>query len=51
MILNVVTALQLILLVVSSAIMLYALLIKRDDSKTNCFAFLINLCLLWMVLI
>ena len=46
-----VAALQLILIIASLVIVLYALLIKGDENRTTCVMFLINLCLLWMVLI
>jgi hypothetical protein len=51
MIYNLITALQLVLIIISSAIVLYTLLIKGDNEKTTYMSFLLNLCLLWMVLI
>jgi hypothetical protein len=46
-----VAALQLLLIIISAAIILYALIIRGDNRKTTYMTFLLDLCLLWMVLI
>lgn len=46
-----VAALQLLLIIISAAIILYALIIRGDNRKTTYVTFLLDLCLLWMVLI
>ena len=51
MINSMVTALQLLLIVISSAIILYLLTVRGDSDRTTCAMFLIDLCLLWTVLI
>jgi hypothetical protein len=51
MITSLVSALQIILILISSAIILYMLVVKGNDTKINCLTLAFNLCLLWMVLI
>ena len=46
-----VSVLQLILILILAAVLLYALIIKGDNRKSSYFMFLIDLCMLWMVLI
>lgn len=46
-----IAALQLLLIIISAAVILYALVIKGDNKKTTYVTFLLDLCLLWMVLI
>ncbi len=51
MILNIITALQLILVAISILLVLYILMIKGDNGKSSYLMLLMNLCLLWMILI
>ena len=51
MILNVVTGLELILILISLVLILYLIFIKREDRITNYLMLLFNSCLLWAVLI
>lgn len=51
MIYNLVTAMQLAIILISSALIIYTLMIKGDNNRSSYVMFLLNLCLLWMVLI
>lgn len=51
MINSIVSALQLVLVLVSLALILYLILIKREDRISNYIMLLFNSCLLWAVLI
>ena len=51
MINNIVTAMQLIVILISSALVLYTLLIRGDNNRSSYVMFLLDLCLLWMLLI
>ena len=51
MINGVISALQLVLILISAVLLLYILIINGDNSRSSYLMFLINLCLLWMVLI
>jgi len=46
-----VSVVQLILILVLAAVLLYILLIRRDKNRSSYLMFLIDLCMLWMVLI
>ena len=48
---GIVSVLQLILIFLLAAVLLYMLVIKKDNSRSSCLMFLIDLCMLWMVLI
>ena len=48
---NIVTVVQLIVILISSALVLYTLLVKGDNNRSSYIMFLLDLCLLWMVLI
>lgn len=48
---SIVTVAQLIAILISSALVLYTLLIKGDNNRSSYIMFLLDLCLLWMVLI
>ena len=51
MIYNLVTAMQLVILLISISLLLYLLLIKRDNSISSYMVFLLDLCMLWTLLI
>lgn len=51
MINSLVAAVQLILILISLALVLYTLLIRGDNNRSSYIVFLLNLCLLWMLLI
>ena len=51
MINSIVSVLQLILILILAAVLLYSLLIKGDNNRSSYLMFLIDLCMLWMVLI
>ena len=51
MINNLVSALQLVLILISLALMLYLIIIKKEDRISNYMMLLVNSCLLWAVLI
>ncbi len=51
MILNLLTALQLILILVSLLLILYLIFVKKEDRISNYIMLLFNSCLLWVVLI
>ena len=51
MINSLITVVQLVLIIISAALILYALVIKGDNNRTTYVTFLLDLCLLWMVLI
>lgn len=46
-----VSVVQLILILVLAAVLLYILLIKGENNRSSYQMFLIDLCMLWMVLI
>ncbi len=46
-----VSVVQLILILVLAAVLLYILLIKGENNRSSYLMFLIDLCMLWMVLI
>lgn len=46
-----VSVVQLILILALAAVLLYILLIRRDNNRSSYLMFLIDLCMLWMVLI
>ncbi|MEE1336135.1 hypothetical protein [Methanobrevibacter sp.] len=46
-----ISVLQLILILILAAILLYILLVKGDNNRSSYLMFLIDLCMLWMVLI
>lgn len=46
-----VSVMQLILILALAAVLLYILLIRRDNNRSSYLMFLIDLCMLWMVLI
>ena len=46
-----ISVLQLILILMLAAILLYILLVKGDNNRSSYLMFLIDLCMLWMVLI
>ncbi len=48
---SIVTVVQLIVILISSALVLYTLLVKGDNNRSSYIMFLLDLCLLWMVLI
>lgn len=51
MINSIVSVLQLILILALAAVLLYSLLIRGDNNRSSYLMFLIDLCMLWMVLI
>ncbi|MBR4448534.1 hypothetical protein [Methanobrevibacter sp.] len=51
MINSLVTVVQLIVILISLALVLYTLLIRGDNNRSSYIMFLLNLCLLWMLLI
>ncbi len=51
MINNFVSALQLILILISVFLLIYLIIIKGDNNRSSYMMFLINLCMLWTVLI
>ena len=51
MINNFVSALQLILILISVFLLIYLIIIKGDNNRCSYMMFLINLCMLWTVLI
>ena len=48
---SIVTVVQLIVILISSALVLYTLLVKGDNNRSSYIMFLLDLCLMWMVLI
>lgn len=48
---GIVSVLQLILILILAAVLLYILIIKGDNNRSSYLMFLIDLCMLWMVLI
>lgn len=46
-----ISVVQLILILVLAAVLLYILLIKGENNRSSYLMFLIDLCMLWMVLI
>ena len=46
-----ISVLQLVLILILAGVLLYILLIKGDNNRSSYFMFLIDLCMLWMVLI
>ena len=46
-----ISVLQLMLILILAAILLYILLVKGDNNRSSYLMFLIDLCMLWMVLI
>ena len=51
MINSLVTALQLVLILISAALILYTLIIRGDNNRSTYITLLLDMCLLWMVLI
>ena len=51
MINGLVAVVQLIIILISTSLVLYTLLIKGDNNRSLYIVFLLNLCLLWMLLI
>lgn len=51
MINSVVSVFQLVLILALAFVLLYILLIKGENSRSSYLMFLIDLCMLWMVLI
>ena len=48
---GIVSVLQLALILILAGVLLYILLIKKDNNRSSYLMFLIDLCMLWMVLI
>ena len=48
---GVVSVLQLTLILMLAAVLFYLLIIKGDNNRSSYLMFLIDLCMLWMVLI
>jgi hypothetical protein len=46
-----ISVLQLVLILILPGVLLYLLLIKGDNNMSSYFMFIIDLCMLWMVLI
>ncbi len=46
-----ISVLQLALILILAGVLLYILLIKKDNNRSSYLMFLIDLCMLWMVLI
>lgn len=46
-----ISVLQLVLILILAGVLLYILLIKKDNNRSSYLMFLIDLCMLWMVLI
>lgn len=51
MINSLITVLELILILISLALILYLIFIKREDKLSNYLMLMFNSCLLWIVLI
>lgn len=51
MINSLISALQLVLILISSALVLYILIIRGDNNRSSYMMLFVNLCMLWMVLI
>ena len=51
MINSLIAALQLVLILISLALVLYVLFVRGDNNRSSYIMVLLDLCLLWMVLI